>query len=199
MLATVPPTIRAGSAWTVRIVDPENETRDVTDPLRLLTAANGATSSFRMFESFTDSAGDPDDCEATSSSPAAANSITINRARRFKVGDLAEITLDDATLQFVTVNTVGLGSGTLGLAEVLAAGVSRGARVRRAIGGVVAMTEHGTPDGASEEWGFEGDGDPALPIGLKIRVEISFVGDTAGDALKARRSICTEIVDRCEA
>ena len=142
-----------------RIVDPENISKPLGDPLRLLSAANSATAKAKLYEPRLDST-------LRVAAIAAAVTVEVENARDWRIGYSLELELDDPfaiTRHEALVSGVDSGAGTITFAPALPGGSSaaKGNRIRRlllkSLGGdsFIAMAQYGTPAESDETWGFQ--------------------------------------------
>lgn len=113
-----------------------------------------------------------------------ATVLNVTDAAVFKVGDTAEVDLDDLTIHDGgAITGVDPTAGTITITTALASGAAAGRRVRVRLGNVINMTEFGTAKLGTVNWGFRGalaSNHPGLEIDTEIDIEISFVGAPGG-------------------
>lgn len=180
-------TIYEGDAFLLRVYDPEDLALPSGDPNRLLSAANGATGSLRVYD---------DERRSELAAAAAGVTLTLRHARRFAVGQVVELDLDDGSKHESTIDAVDPAAGTVDLALAAPSAASKGARLRRLLGQVstpIAMTEFGTPaEGDTTGWGWEGTVPPdlaGLVPPLELRLEATVIG-AGGSTQQARHVEC---------
>lgn len=154
---------------------------------------DGATSTFKAF--------DPGKDEVFSVLEASGETIwSVTNAGRFVIGDDVEATQNDGTILSGTLTGVDSVAGTITSDTALTDSAAAGNRVRVRLVAQVTMTEFGTPDLNTEDWGFEGTlSSSALDLDQEVDIEVTFIGAVAG-GLDAFGVICAVVkpVEECE-
>lgn len=167
---------------TIRAKAPRNV---AVDPHVVLNDAAGSSSTFKVYNHGKD--------ERFSAAEAAAQTEwSVTNAALFEVGDVVEATESNGTILVGTLTAVDAAAGTITSDTPLAVGANAGARVRVRLGGEVTMTEYGTANLNSKDWGYQGSllsTHAGLEIDTEIDVEISFKG-AADNSLDQLRVIC---------
>jgi hypothetical protein len=134
----------------VFVKDPEDVSLLKTDPLRLLTTANGSVATCQIFD-------DELDIELRSdAAPSDAGVFRLggNGARHLSVGDRLWLIEDDSTVFNSDVTAIDLNAGTVTTSAALAGNATKGKKVRRAmLAAPLTLLQYGTPTQGSDAWG----------------------------------------------
>lgn len=149
--------------------------------------SDGATASLKLYDPAVDEV-----LSSLESQPQTVWSVT--NAGLFVIGDIVELTQNDATILTGTLTAVNATAGTLTSDAATTVDAAAGNRVRKRLGAAITMTEYGTPVLGKDDWGFRGvipSNHPGLVLDLEFDVEISFVGTGGGglDLLQRREYI----------
>jgi hypothetical protein len=106
--------------------------------------------------------------------------LNISNVGVFNVGDSVEITQNDGTLLATSVNSVDAVNGTVTFADALTVAADVGNRVRVIFGASIAMTEFGTADLNTRNWGYVGvmesthaaHSDPRTKTSMDVDIEV---------------------------
>ncbi len=182
---------------STRLIEAIAPTDVITDNA-LDNTGDGATCIFKVY--------DPGKNQELSAAEATGQSVlSVNDASVFVVADTVEILLDDATLHFTSIATGGIDTvsipNTITVADVLPSAAAKGNAVRKLFSPAISMTEFGTPDTITRDWGFRG----ALPSNhasqiedQEIDVEITFLGTgSPAGGLDVFEVICAVIKKEC--
>ncbi len=172
---------------TIRLVAPTDVVSVPKDPLN--NTDNGSTCTFKVY--------DPAKDEVLSAAEASGQTVlSVTNAAKFKIGDVTEVALDSGTLQDFTLTGIDPTAGTITGSPSLTGPAASGNRVRVRLGPQVTMTEYGTPELETLDWGFQGSmasTHPGLVLDLEIDVEISFVGNPSSASLDLLEVLCLVI------
>lgn len=175
---------------TDKVVEARHPT-DVVNQNPLDNTGDSATCTFKIY--------DPAKDEIISAAEASAQTVlSVTNAGEFDVDDSVEVTLDNGTLHTSTVSAVDSSAGTITIAVGITDTAAAGNRVRVIVGTEITMTEYGTPDLNTIDWGFRGTFaddhpahlDPQSKTGFDIDIVIDFVG---GPGLRSVETICATI------
>lgn len=161
----------------MRLVDPEDTTKEAGNPARVLDAAFGAVAWANV------SAG-----ETTLSADYSSSDLVVeafNAHALFEIGDQLELVdhtiADRVEPLYRTVSSLPA-PGQVGIATFLGTAARAGLRVRRLLADG-EMSEYGTPAEGSEAWGFQAIVTPPIKYlipGDVLRVEARFAGASGG-------------------
>ncbi len=179
--------ISQGSNVLIRVVDPEDDSEALGDPQRLMTVANGAAATARLYEPRLDT-------KLRSDVAIGIAIIGVQNARLWKIGMSAELELDDdfaVARHEASVTDVDEAAGTITISPALAiTAASRGKRVRRILratsGGLffLNLSQYGTPAENDETWGFHGSATASYELvgtlGAEILSESKITGSSVG-------------------
>ena len=172
-----------------RVVDPEDVTVPSTDPLRLLSEANGASGQLRAYM-------DANDTNLAGDYSASATVLLVDDVGGFAADDDVEIELDAVgTFHEDVVASVDPDASTITITTGLPGAASTGRRVRKLLADI-AMVEYGTPAVADETWGWLGVLPDTLDvkIGNLVAVEAVFKGSPTG-GLDRRFGVLERVAD----
>jgi hypothetical protein len=165
--------------------DPEDLSRLVTDPLRLLSDSNGAAATYQVFDDELDLTLN----QSADASDAGVFNLAGRRSRELVIGDRLWMLEDDGTVFNSDIAAVDLNAGTVTTTAALGGDATKGKQVRRPLlAAPGAMAEFGTPTQGVNTWGFgksiNVDLLGLLPLGFhKWSVEIFFKGATGNNDL----------------
>jgi len=179
----------------VRAIAPKNT--DVEPNTVLNDLAGVISCKFKVY--------DPSRDEVISADEAAGQTeLSVTNAGVFQENDMVEITQTGGSIYYVQVLSIDSVAGTITINSALDLGANAGARVRKVFGASISMTEYGTADLDTRNWGYKGSLlgnyvahlDARAKTGLDIDVEINFDG---GTSLEAFDVICATIKqDECD-
>lgn len=170
----VPTLIGQGSNILIQVVDPEDDSKALGDPLRLMSAVNGSAGTVRLYEPRLNS-------KLRADVALGIGIIGVQNARLWKIGMSAEIEVNDdfaVARDEASVTDVDETAGTITISPVLTTAASRGKRVRRILratsGGLFFLNlfEYGVPAENDETWGFQGSATPAYELVGTLDAEI---------------------------
>lgn len=175
--------IPQGSNLLLQVIDPENDSKLLTDPARLMTAANGAAGTGRLYEPRLTT-------KIRVDAVATDTVLEVQNAREWKIGMSASIELDNdfaVARDELGVTAVDEEAGTITLSGAgLTAAASRGNRVRRILratsGGAffLSLAEYGVPAQNDETWGFQASATAGYELvgtlGAEILAELEITG-----------------------
>lgn len=180
---------------TTRLIEAIAPTNVITcDPLDF--TGDGATCVFKVY--------DPAKDEAISAVEAIGQTIlSVTNAGVFVDGDTIEVLQDDGTLHFspIIVGGVDTTANTITITSGITVAAAIGNAVRKLFGPVISMTEFGTPDINTRDWGFRG----AIPSnhasqidGQDVDIEITFLGTgSPAGGLDVFEVICATFSKAC--
>ncbi|MEE8218981.1 MAG: hypothetical protein V3S03_08450 [Vicinamibacteria bacterium] len=168
-----------GASYLVRVKDPEDVSLLKTNPLRLLTAANGATSSFRVYQE--------DARTVTRTISITTGFYELASVRHLDVNDEVAVARPGLALRHHgTITGLVRANNTIALDASEPEAAPPGSRVWKALGDgtALSMAEYGSPAQGDLSWGFQGTfpADLAfLEVDSVLRVEALFVGAVGGN------------------
>ncbi len=121
----------------------------LVDPNVVINDAASGSASFKIY--------DPSRDEVLTGVEAIGQTVlSVSNAGEFVISDDVELTQDDDTIHLSTINAVDtvLGTVTISAATTVASAV--GNRFRKIFGVKVTMTEYGTADLNTRNWGYQG-------------------------------------------
>jgi len=155
-----------------------------TDVDVVINDAGGGSASFKVY--------DPSKDELISADEAIGQTeLSVSDVGVFDVGDSVEVTQNNGVILSSTVSAVDSTAGTITIADSLAVAADLGSRVRVIFGASVSMTEYGTANLNTRDWGYRGlfalsnpaHSDTRAKDGLEINIEISVDGGSNRDSL----------------
>ncbi len=120
-----------------------------TDTCKVVNDSSGASASFKVY--------DPTIDEAISSSHTTGQTIiNVSNIGVFSVDDSIEITLDDDAVHIANINSLSLSNSSITMSAGLPSGAAAGNRIRKIFGVSISMTEFGTANLNTRNWGYRG-------------------------------------------
>ena len=187
--------VKRYSDYLVRAAHPINEGVDPHIPLN--DAASVVGCAYKVYDISKD--------EVLSVVEASGQTVlSVTNAGVFVIGDSVEVTQNNGSLRSSIVAAVSAIEGTVTINDALTDDAAAGKRIRVIFGSSVAMSEYGTADLDTIDWGYQAGLpedhvshlDPRAKTGLDIDIEISFDG---GAGLAAFDTICITLQeDDCE-
>lgn len=170
-----------------RAIAPKNI---LVEPNVVINDAAGGSASFKVY--------DPSRDEVLTAIEAIGQTVlSISNAGKFVIGDAIELTQDDDSIHATTISEIDTvaGTATIALATTVASAI--GNRFRKIFGSKVTMTEYGTADLNTRNWGYQGallsthdtHKDSRAKDGLDVDVEIIVLGSS----LVEQETICATI------
>jgi hypothetical protein len=116
------------------------------------------------------------------------------------VGDMVEISQNNADPYLTTIVGLSVTSGTITLNSGIPLNADEGNRAIVRLGAAINMDEFGTPQSGKTDWGFQAvvpANHEGLTPGLDVNLEMNLVGDPTSDNLTVLETVCGRIADDC--
>jgi hypothetical protein len=144
-----------------------------SDLNEVVNDASSGSASFKIY--------DPSKCEVILADEAIGQTeLSVSNAGAFDENDAVEVTQNDESILASTVSSVDAVAGTITIADALTVAADLGQRVRVIFGASISMSEFGTADLNTRDWGYHGviesthsvHSDPRAKEGLEVDIEV---------------------------